>query len=415
MKKCFSILFASVALFFSVASCSDSEPIEGGQQITQTVMLYDIVGESINKANAYRATDISLTTGDGITEVVKELSVGLVRPAEADMSISVRLDEQEAKDYLKAKKLAMELLPAQVLELPKEILLGKGAMMSDKAKIKVNITDDIKEGVPYIFAIALGKVEGNADVKLSQVNKSLVYTLKKSPQGKIEVTKALQLERSKYLKFVSAPFSGQKTYQNFTIETLVCVDKFRNSASDPGEAGITTLFGIEGGMLFRFGDATVPANQLQAYGQTINFEFQEGRWYHVAIVFDDTAMMVYIDGKEMAKVPGKRPYMSQFGKDPFYIGRSWSEGRGMQGKLAEMRIWEVARTVDELVEGMYGVDPATTGLMGYWKMDQAEAHKIKNVAKATGLDLDFGQFHQVLQNPQPADIVTLNKPIEIEL
>lgn len=414
MKKCFSILFASVALFFSVASCSDSEPIEGGQQITQTVILYDIVGESINKANAYRATDISLTTGDGITEVVKELSVGLVRPAEADMSISVRLDEQEAKDYLKAKKLAMELLPAQVLELPKEILLGKGAMMSDKAKIRVNITDDIKEGVPYIFAIALGKVDGNADVKLSQVNKSLVYTLKKSPQGQIEVTKAIQLERTEHMKFASPTFNILREYPTYTIETLVCVDKFRKRPSDEGEAGITTLFGNEGGMLFRFGDASVEPNRLQAYGQEVDFDFEEGRWYHVAAVFDSSGMAIFIDGKQIVKVPGKRASMRGAGPNAFFVGRSWSENRGLKGKLAEMRIWDVVRTADELTESMYGVDPATSGLIGYWKMNEAEGNKVKNLAPSTGSALDFEHVHQVTNRPRPVNIVSLDKPIDIE-
>lgn len=412
MKSYISILCATLALVGLASSCQQ-DAVEGGKHIQQTALLYQVDGETMSRATTQRAQTIGLSEGDGIEQVDQNFAFGLVRPAEADVQLSLRLDEGEAKAYLTAHKQSMEILPANLVELPTHLSIKKGDMKSETGTLSVRITEELQVGVSYIFAVSLDKAhtaQGKA-IQLSQVNRSLVYTLKKSPQGQVEITKALQLERPELLKFARSPFQSGKYYDNFTIETLISVDKFRNAA-DAGDAQISTLFGIEGSMLFRFGDAGVPGNYLQAYGQKVNFEFQTNRWYHIAAVFKAGKMSVFVDGKELITVNNKRAIMNHSGKDPWYVGRSWNTNRGIQAKFAEMRIWEVARSADELTEGMFGVDPSSAGLLTYWKMDSAEGSRVKNIASLSGADL----LHvtQVGEREKPINIVTLPKPIELE-
>lgn len=409
MKQYLSILGVAVMGLMLFSSC-ENKAVEGGETIKQTALLYHVDGDNTSRATAYRANTIGLTEGDGINQVEKTIALGLVRPAEDDVKLSVRLDKAEAENYLRTNGQRMQLLPEGLIHLPESILIPKGEMMSEVATLTVDISDALEVGESYIFAVALDKVlqDKSGCVRLSEVNRSLVYTLKKSPQGQIEIIKVLQLERENCLKFERNTFS--RRYDNFTIEALVSSDKFRTPA-DPGDANITTLFGIEGGMLFRFGDAGVPGNNLQAYGTRIPYEFQPKRWYHIAAVFQGgNRMTVYIDGKQHASVTGKVALMRD-GND-FYVGKSWNERRGFVGKLSEMRIWNVARTADELVENMYGVDPKTEGLLGYWKMDAADGARIRNLAKQPGVDLVH--VSQTGERQANANIITLDNPVEIQ-
>lgn len=414
MKRYISILSAILSFALLAPSCRQ-EVVEGGEHITQTAMLYNVDGESWTRANAYRANSINLSAGDQVNMLEASFALGLVRPAESDTKLTLRLDSEVAKQYLRSQNATMELFPEALVDLPKVVEIAKGSMMSDENKFKIYISEAIKEGVTYIFAISLDTATpSNPDdcIRLSDVNHSLIYTLKVATQGQVEINKVLQLEREDYIKFEKHPFTNFNNYSNFTIETLVSIDKFRNSSSDAGEAGISTLFGMEGSMLFRFGDASVEPNYLQAYGQRVNFDFQTKRWYHLAFVFSNGNMIVYVDGKEQVSIPGKRAMITTSGSNAFFIGRSWSDNRGIQAKFAEMRIWEVARTADELTESMYSVDPKSDGLLTYWKMDSAEGNKIKNLAKLPNADL----VHQTQSGrSKNVSITTLDKPIDIEL
>lgn len=402
MKKRLIIL-SSIALLGLASACNDHKPVKGGEHIEQTVLLYNVDGATSSKANSYKADAISLTAGDGVMSVEKSFSLGLVKPADQDLELKVRVSPTKAKEHMAATNSKYELLPEELISLPEYVKILKGEMMSETANLNVKIDESkIKEGVDYIFAITLGGANEQS-IKLSEINNSLVYTLKLSPAGKIEIIKALQMERANYLK-VEPRFD--KHPNTITVETFINVGKFRN-AVDVGDAQISSFWGIEGHGLFRFGDSGLPGNKLQAYGQNIsNFEFQENRWYHIAAVFEKGNMIVYVDGKEIAKVPGKNPVL---GSSSWFIGRSYNDNRGIQAKFSEFRVWSVARTADEINENMFGVDPSTQGLLAYWKMDKAEGNQIKDLSP---------NGHNLIHVSQPGidvncDIISLKNPIEL--
>ena len=73
------------------------------------------------------------------------------------------------------------------------------------------------------------------------------------------------------------------------------------------------------------------------------------------------------------------------------LGMSWTSYPSSQyfrGRIAEMRVWNRALTPAELQMGLCGVDPASNGLVAYWKMNEGEGH-IFHDATNNGYDMDW--------------------------
>lgn len=53
-----------------------------------------------------------------------------------------------------------------------------------------------------------------------------------------------------------------------------------------------------------------------------------------------------------------------------YIGRSFDGTRWLPGEISEVRIWNVERTAEQIADNPYKVDPASEGLVAYWKFNE---------------------------------------------
>jgi hypothetical protein len=96
-------------------------------------------------------------------------------------------------------------------------------------------------------------------------------------------------------------------------------------------------------------------------------------WYHVAGVIDTKrgVMKIILNGTEVAR--------KDFGKDihvstlPLRIGWTHEEDPSCSpfaGQIDEVRIWNIARTEDEILTTMYtSLSGKESGLVGYWRFD----------------------------------------------
>ena len=64
----------------------------------------------------------------------------------------------------------------------------------------------------------------------------------------------------------------------------------------------------------------------------------------------------------------------------FFIAKSYNDFRPLQGKIAEARVWSVARTPEEIWENMYRIkNPKDLPeLIGYWKFDEGKGNTVKD-------------------------------------
>ena len=192
--------------------------------------------------------------------------------------------------------------------------------------------------------------------------------------------------------------------------------------------------GVEDLFMIRLGD-NGPANQLQvAFARKISeedtsparnripnspdsqFDLKPFRWYHIAVTFDHGTVAVYIDGRlkvsqraEVSASDGRTalidkvnfaiPHSDETDGKPrcFWIGHSYrlqTDGdlfyeRRFDGRMSEIRLWNRALQADEInaPDHFYKINPASEGLVAYWKFDDNTSGKTVRDYTSNGFDL----------------------------
>ncbi len=397
-------LLLSALLALGFAACDSKSDLEPGSLTGDTAAVLNLVKDDgkMSQSSPYRITGFVISDPE-ITSQDVMMNVQLFRPAEETRKVTLAVDKEAADRYQQLQGQAYKLLDPSMITLPEQVVVKKGATYSDNFTIKVSVPETLEPNTKYLFAIALTDVE--CSTVISPIHSIALFTVERFVESD-DILKSVRLTRDLYFT-LAQPF-GSKGDEAMTLETLINVEKFR-TPEDPGEASISTLMGVEGGTLLRFGDSGVPGNQLQANGTRIDFTFETGKWYHIAMTIADGITKVYINGDLKATFP-KGGSLS--GGNPFLIGQSYSQGRGIQARLSETRVWSVARSAEEIKDNMYKVDAKSGGLLAYWRMITADGSVVSD---ATGNNYDLLQKGQAAKSgDQPVEIYEESSPITIE-
>ncbi|NLA25249.1 MAG: T9SS type A sorting domain-containing protein [Bacteroidales bacterium] len=105
-------------------------------------------------------------------------------------------------------------------------------------------------------------------------------------------------------------------------------------------------------------------------------------WYHIAGVYDGATISIYINGvlqNSMALTGNINPSNGvalNFADNP-----TWS-GRFFDGRIDEVRIWNIGRTAEEILENMgTEIDPETPGLIGYWDFNEGTGNTLNDLTE----------------------------------
>ena len=124
---------------------------------------------------------------------------------------------------------------------------------------------------------------------------------------------------------------------------------------------------------FGFGDGN--ANSWTTISHNTPSVLTLDSWNHVAITFDGTNYKVYVDGDlvdQHAKAQGKTPYNMSIK----WIGQI---GSFFKGQLDEVRIWNLARTQQQIVNSMDAeLTGNETGLIAYYRMNASTGSTLSN-------------------------------------
>ena len=104
---------------------------------------------------------------------------------------------------------------------------------------------------------------------------------------------------------------------------------------------------------------------------TLGPEVKQQEWHHVAATYDGDEMRLYLDGEECKPHPVKGELVDYTTK--VFIGGKPPPERGIEGfagHLAEVRIWDVARSQDEIKRTMHDRIKKADGLV--WSSSQEE-------------------------------------------
>ena len=367
--------------------------------------------------------------------------VTLAYPSDGDVQVSLEVDPSLVEAYnarygtqwpmLDAKYYALSsetaTVPAgrtvsEVITLQLRELMGEGDEQTGALPL------DETYLVPVRISGASMEILGGSDVAYFVVKRSSAITV------------AAQLGEGNWINFPTLDKYGDnsKSWNGLTAmtyEALIYIDQFATSIITSGgntnTVNISSVMGVEQYLLLRIGDTNFERQQLQFDGSGGGSNFGKfpssdatkclstGRWYHVACTYDQTTQTVriYVDGKIQSEETGvgitassKKNQINlamralydlwnsaseadkpQYETDDtgynklgdayqFFIGKSYDDYRPLNGKIAEARVWSVARTPEQIWENMYEIaDPESDPtLLGYWKFNEGAGNTVKD-------------------------------------
>lgn len=261
-----------------------------------------------------------------------------------------------------------------------DVVIEAGKVFSTPATVKVVSTEKMSEDRVYVIPVTIQQVDG-LDV--------------------LTPSKTIYLQISRIIHFTSLNISNTNMYSNFIFsdDKMMSLSNFTYEIKFYSEqwhsiarmCSFTSKDESRSSML-RFGEIGMDVNCLQWVSPTGSIpsttRFSTNRWYTLSLTYDGSKLTMYVDGVKDAQGDGDgQPVDFQ----RIELGMSWTSYPSSQyfrGRIAEMRVWNRALTPAELQMGLCGVDPASEGLVAYWKMNEGEGH-IFHDATGNGYDIDW--------------------------
>ena len=369
------------------------------------------------------------------------LQAALAYPADGDVQVSLAVDPSLVADYNARYGTAWPMLDAKYYALSSETAtIAAGRTVSEV--VTLQLRELMGEGEEQTGALPLDETYlvpvriSGASIDVLGGSDVAWYVVKRSSA----ITVAAQLGEGNWINFPTLDKYGtnSKAWNGLTAmtyEALIYIDQFATSTvtsdGNTNKVSISSVMGVEQYLLLRIGDTNFERQQLQFDGSGGGSNFGKfpssdatkclstGRWYHVACTYDQTTqtVRVYVDGKIQSEetgvgiaIPSKKNQInlamralydlwnttpddqkSQYETEDtgynslgdayqFFIGKSYDEYRPLNGKIAEARVWSVARTPEQIWENMYDIEnPADDPtLLGYWKFNEGAGNTVKD-------------------------------------
>lgn len=351
---------------------------------------------------------VQLTTfSNNIATLSKDVVVTLAYPSDGDVKATVSVDESLLQNYNEKHGTSLAMIPAQYLDFKnKEVTITAGKTTSEA--VTITLKGLMGEGEAQTGALAVDETFllpvriTSSNMKIMESSAIAYYVVRRSSA----ITVAASLHDN-WINFplLDVPGSPQANAYNgltaVTYEALIWLDQF-DLTNSFGGCNISSVMGVEQYLLMRIGDVNFERQQIQFDGSGVGFgkfpassadkKLYEGQWYHVACTYDQvtSTARVYVNGKIQSEAMDANTNGSPINLAPralgaaeayqFFIAKSYNDFRPLQGKIAEARVWSVARTPEEIWENMYRIkNPKDLPeLIGYWKFDEGKGNTIKD-------------------------------------
>lgn len=325
---------------------------------------------------AYISTNIvSTILLDGRTDDSKTINTEIAKPMDQDVTINYKADESKVATYNEAYYSDAVILPSGNYQMATSTAkINAGSIKSTDVSLTFSGLGDLDTDKTYVLPVT-----ATATGIGMLASKSTSYYVFK---GAALINVVANIKENNLYLASPASATGLNDLTTLTAECLVKFDGFGTG----GEAGISTIMGIEGVFLIRIGDSGVPENQIQLATSNGNvtdaaWSLETGKWTHIAVTFDTAtgATDVYINGVHKGSTQYSNYRSSvNWGNSNFYIGKSYSDNRYLDGDICEARVWNRILTADELNEKnhFYKVETTSEGLVAYWKFNEGAGNRI---------------------------------------
>lgn len=311
-----------------------------------------------------------------VSDYKREISVRTAMPVEQDVQITFEAAPEMAPTYNLIYEDNAGALAADHYDIPKKTTVIKaGSVTGDNIVVNFTQVDKLDKDSRYVLPVTVKNV---SQIDLLESTRTVYFIFKGA--ALINVVANISKMNFPVEWKDKAPFSNMATV---TIEALIRCAGWEIEGKD----NLSSIFGVEGDFLVRVGDSDRTPNQLQLVNPAGAFPAPNAvpglpvnEWVHIAIVYDTTTgdRIYYINGKPVAADTNASGKVSLTGANGCYIGKSWNDDRWLNGEIAELRVWNVQRTQEEIASNQYSVNPKTTGLVAYWKFNEGNGSMIKD-------------------------------------
>ena len=347
-----------------------------------------LVGTSCNKNIGVEAVYITAAEKSSVTtfsatnendEFGITISSSLI--ANSDIESELTIDNSLVEQYNRSHGESYKALPEGACVLSNNlVMVESGKYRSEVAKLVVKDIDAIKKGVNFLLPVKLISKNKDypslpgSDVLYIIVNRKLLVDVPK-------------LNGQNYFKinFKDNDVSRFQNMSAFTIEARVSMWEFPKyyggnlmgvigfPVGENAEKG-TWIF-VDGTPDRVGGEGNVPVFMFatkgwSVYAGKLGYTLDKNAWYHVAGVFENNTLSLYIDGILFVQAEYAKPISLS---DEFYIGAAPGVQNGfhLKGAVSEARFWTRALTASELKNPLHRcfVEVDSDGLEGYWKLD----------------------------------------------
>ena len=347
-----------------------------------------LVGTSCNKNIGVEAVYITAAEKSSVTtfsatnendEFGITISSSLI--ANSDIEGELTIDNSLVEQYNRNHGESYKALPEGACVLSNNlVMVESGKYRSEVAKLVVKDIDAIKKGVNFLLPVKLISKNKDypslpgSDVLYIIVNRKLLVDVPK-------------LNGQNYFKinFKDNDVSRFQNMSAFTIEARVSMWEFPKyyggnlmgvigfPVGENAEKG-TWIF-VDGTPDRVGGEGNVPVFMFatkgwSVYAGKLGYTLDKNAWYHVAGVFENNTLSLYIDVILFVQAEYAKPISLS---DEFYIGAAPGVQNGfhLKGAVSEARFWTRALTASELKNPLHRcfVEVDSDGLEGYWKLD----------------------------------------------
>ncbi|WP_418992702.1 DUF1735 and LamG domain-containing protein [Alistipes sp.] len=322
------------------------------------------------------------------TELSRTVTMRMAQPASEDVTVRFEARPDLAAQYNQIYRDNAFALPKANYSLPETTAtITAGNVSGDDIPVVFTGINELDVKMRYVLPVTISEVQGASVLE----SRRTVYFV---VRGAALINVVADITKLKApIGWSMAARSYVTGMRQITVEVLMRSKDWTGGRSG---FGLSTIFGIESNFLLRIGDNGLNPNQLQLVSPSGNWPSKSqspalpvDEWVHIAVVYDaiNREMHYYFNG-ELAVSQTNSSSQSVSLLQNCYIGYAYDDTRWFPGEMSEMRIWNVVRTQQQIKDNPYRVDPATPGLVAYWKFNEGQGSKIMDHS-GNGTDLNF--------------------------
>ena len=312
-------------------------------------------------------------------DVIKTLTVRLVRAIDQDVTVTLDIDQQLIDEYNQQHEASYELLSEEFRSFERTVTIPAGEVSAPVINLTIKpFTTPNNEA--YAIPVRITSVTG--PIGLVGNANHILYLLTSPNKQKAVILKSGNK--------TSLKFQNEIPVTQWTIEYWIRFDNITGRPTGnwvglanksfremmfPGNVAPLSFNGI----LLRYWPQGVkqiaPVLQCQLDGNYFDSEefWWPDTWYHITYTYDGSTIRLYKDGTINASKTDSRDFTFNT------ISLAQSFGWRVQVELAQIRLWSKCLTENAIQEGMSRqISGDSDGLIGYWKCDEGEGNVLKD-------------------------------------